>query len=57
MGEQPERWCVHLLITRDPRTEGRPEEWDWDSLMEGGDPVVLSAVPVGYVAAEEQETA
>lgn len=47
-GEQPERWLIRLLITRDPVTERAPDLWDWAVLLDGGAPAVLSAEIVGY---------
>lgn len=54
-GQQPERWLVHLLVTRDPTCEGEPAEWDWDKLLKGGDPVVIHSQPVGYETEPEPE--
>ena len=45
-----ERWLVRILVTRDPNIEGTPDTWDWDTMLGGGEPVVLLAQQVGVDA-------
>ena len=49
-----ERWLVKLMVDRDPDTEGVPVEWDWETMLGGGDPVVIGTELVGIVAVPEE---
>ena len=44
-----------LAASRDPEIEGWPTEWDWEAMLGGGDPVVLSAHQVGFLALVEED--
>lgn len=50
-----ERWLVRILVDRDPELEATPDEWDWATMLDGGDPHVIAALPVGLVSSEDTD--